>query len=148
MKDIDRILERYFEGESTLEEEQILRNYFGQPEIEERHKIYAPIFQFFITESSENSESDTKETIGKKKKFNIKPWISIAASIAIIVGLFMIFTLRIDNSANKSIVYINGNKTTDINIINDEALNSIENITDMDESIVESQIDILDLFTE
>lgn len=147
MKDIDKILERYFEGESTLEEEQILRNYFGQPEIEERHKIYAPIFQFFITESSENSESDTKETIGKRQRFNIRPWISIAASIAIIVGLYIIFSPQIENP-NKSIVYINGNKTTDINIINDEALNSIDNVTDMDESIVESQIDILDLFTE
>lgn len=148
MKDIDKILEKYFEGKSTLEEELILRNYFDQPEVEERHKIYAPIFQFFIEESAENTEQNRIESVGKRRKFNMMPWISIAASIAIIVGLCMIFTLRIENSANKSIVYINGNKTTDINIINDEALNSIENVTDMDESIVESQIDILDLFTE
>lgn len=147
MKDIDKILERYFEGESTLEEEQILRKYFNQPQIAERHKVYAPIFQFFIVESSENSEQNIVQTIEKRERFNLKPWISIAASIAIIVGLYIIFSPQIENS-NKSIVYINGNKTTDINIINNEALNSIENVTDMDESIVESQIDALDFFTE
>ena len=38
MSDIDLLLEKYFEGQTTLKEESILRNYFRQSEIEDRHK--------------------------------------------------------------------------------------------------------------
>lgn len=145
MKNIDEILERYFEGETSLEEEQVLRDYFSQPNINEEHKIYAPMFEFFIQEQESGIEEIT-ENKGKKRHLSV--WISIAASIVLLVGAYFTLSSPLKGNGNQSIVYIDGKKSTDINIINNEALLSIENISDMNEDILDAQIDILDSFTE
>ncbi|MDU1890659.1 MAG: hypothetical protein E6767_08215 [Dysgonomonas sp.] len=146
MKDIDKILNKYFEGETSLEEENILRNYFLHGTIEERHRIYAPMFDFF-TEEREKVTKVTKLTDRKKKKLPIYIWISIAASLLLLITVKSIYT-NLDYKATKSIVYIDGKKVTNKQIINSEALHSLENISDMEEDIVSSQIGILDSFTE
>ncbi|MCU6167891.1 hypothetical protein KWH76_24100, partial [Enterobacter roggenkampii] len=69
MNDIDKILEKYFDGETSLEEEKILRQYFRQPEIEERHKMYASMFNFF---SQERKEAVIEK---KKKKIPVYAWV-------------------------------------------------------------------------
>lgn len=142
MIDIDKILERYFEGETSLQEEKLLRNYFCRQDIEERHKIYAPIFDFLSKER--------KDIIFEKKKKNplLYIWVGVAASILLLIGVRTFFYAPLENGNTKSIVYIDGKKITDINRINNEALNSIENISEINEDIVNSQIDILDSFTE
>lgn len=147
MNDIDKILESYFEGNTSLKDEQLLRDYFCQPNIKDEHKVYAPMFCFFSEERKEKEDTQNGEK-GKRKHLSISIWISIAASIAILIGIYTILSLPIDRSGNQSIVYINGKKSTDMNTINNEALNSIENISDMNEDILESQIDILDSFIE
>lgn len=145
MKDIDKILDRYFKGETSLQEEQILRDYFNQSDIKEGHKSYAPMFNFF----SQEQKGLTKEIRNEKSKNKyLSVWISIAASIALLVGAYFAFSSPLKGNGNQSIVYIDGEKSTDINIINSEALISIENISDMNEDILDAQIDILDSFTE
>lgn len=142
MKDIDNILEKYFEGESSLEEEKILRDYFGQKDIEERHKIYAPMFNFFTEEREE-----TLPTTKKKKKLPVYVWISIAASLLLLLTVKSVYT-NLENEASRSLVYIDGKRITNIQTINSEALTSLENISEMDEDVVDSQIGILDSFTD
>lgn len=140
MGNIDKILEKYFEGETTLEEESVLRNYFRQPDIDKRHKIYAPMFNFF---SEERKEVAVEK---KKRKIPLYAWIAIAASLLAIVCIKSIYDTSLEQ--NKTLVYIDGRKVTDINTINIEALNSIQNISEIDEDIISSQIGILDSFTE
>lgn len=142
MKDIDEILERYFEGETSLDEEKLLRNYFRRHDIYERHKIYAPMFNLF---SEERKEIAIEK---KKRRTPLYTWIGIAASIALLIGVRAFFYAPIENGNTKSMVYIDGKKITDINTINSEVLYSIENISNVNEDILNSQIDILDSFTE
>ncbi|MFV0419708.1 MAG: hypothetical protein ACK5KT_13385 [Dysgonomonas sp.] len=142
MKNIDELLEKYFEGETSIEEEKLLRNYFRQENIDEQHKIYAPLFNFF---SEERKEIAIEK---KRKKTPLYTWIGIAASIALLIGVRAFFYAPIENGNTTSIVYIDGKKITDINTINSEVLNSIENISNVNEDILNSQIDILDSFTE
>jgi len=142
MKDIDRLLEKYFDGETSLEEEKLLRNYFRQSNIDERHKIYSPMFSFF---SEERQEAVVEK---KTKKIPAYAWIGIAASIILLVGVRTFYYTPLENTNTKSLVYINGKKVTDMKTINTEALNSIENISDMNEDVLNSQIDLLDSFTE
>lgn len=145
MKDIDKIIEKYFEGETSLAEEQLLRDYFCQPDIKEEHKAYAPMFQFFSTERDSLPE---EKTVEKRRRISLPAWISIAASIALLIGVYTLIYTPLENRATKSSVYIDGERITDINTINSEALNSIENISDMNEDIISTQINILDSFTE
>lgn len=142
MKDIDNILEKYFEGESSLEEEKMLRNYFSQDEIEEHHKMYVPMFNFFTEE-----RQGTISTTQKKKRLPLYVWISIAASLLLLLTVKSVYT-NLENEASRSLVYIDGKRITNIQTINSEALTSLENISEMDEDVVDSQIGILDSFTD
>lgn len=144
MKDIDKIIEKYFEGETSLAEEQFLRDYFCQPDVREEHKEYTPIFRFF----SDERENLPEEKTGGRRRISLPAWISIAASIALLIGVYTLIYSPLENRAAKSSVYIDGERITDINTINSEALNSIENISDMNEDIISTQINILDSFTE
>ncbi|MFV0538379.1 MAG: hypothetical protein ACK5M3_13580 [Dysgonomonas sp.] len=143
MNDIDKLLEKYFEGETSLDEEQILRDYFLQTKIEDRHKVYKPIFNFFSEEK--------KEAIAPIPKKKINPsffrWMGIAASILLIAGIWSLFYTP-NGKETKSLVYVDGKEITDIRSINTEVLNSIDNITDINEEVINAQIGILDSFTE
>ncbi|MFT4222436.1 hypothetical protein [Dysgonomonas sp.] len=140
MNDIDKLLEKYFDGETSLNEEQILRDYFLQTKTEGRHKAYKPMFNFF---------SEEKREISPKKKTNSSffRWIGIAASILLIAGVWSLFYIS-NGKETKSLVYVNGKKVTDASLINTEVINSIDNITDINEEVINAQIGILDSFTE
>lgn len=140
MNNIDKLLEKYFEGETSLSEEKALRDYFLQTNIEDRHKVYKSIFNFY---------SEEKDKISPKKKIGISyiKWISIAAGILIIAGIWSLFNIP-NEKETKSLVYVNGKEITDIVTINTEVLNSIDNITDINEDVINTQIGILDSFTE
>jgi hypothetical protein len=50
---IKELLDKYFEGETSLEDEKILRGYFSSPNmVDKRLKAYAPLFQFFDVEAT------------------------------------------------------------------------------------------------
>ena len=51
---IERLLQRYWEGESSLEEEKELRDFFGQPEVPAKWKSTQLLFNYF------NQERDVK----------------------------------------------------------------------------------------
>lgn len=49
---INDLIEKYFAGETSLEEEKILRGYFNGSNIDPRLLSYAPLFQFFEREKT------------------------------------------------------------------------------------------------
>ena len=140
MNDIDKLLEKYFEGETSLSEEKELRHYFLQSKIDDRHKAYTAMFNFF---------SEEKRQISPKKKINLSllKWIGIAASIVLIAGIWsLVYSPNMKET--KSLVYVNGKEITDAGLINTEVLNSIDNITNINEEMIDTQIGIMDSFTE
>ena len=50
-KYIEQLLERYWQGETTLQEEDILRSFFSQPDIPEELRRYQPLFTLEKEES-------------------------------------------------------------------------------------------------
>lgn len=143
MKDIDNILEKYFEGETSLEEERLLKSYFQSKDIASEHLIYAPIFQHLSNEQTEIAEQPKP-----KAKKRLPLWLSVAACAAILIGIFLV-ALPQWNAGNASFVYVDGKKYKDMNEINAQALNSLMAIEEeTDNELLESQIDILDSFIE
>ena len=53
-KYINQLLERYWEGKTTLEEEQILRSFFSQLCVPEELAKFRPLFNYEQTESKTN----------------------------------------------------------------------------------------------
>jgi len=83
---IERLLDAYFEGNTTLAEEATLRDYFTGDEVADHLAPYAPMFNGFVQAQQEVS---TSEVILPKSGFKMERWwYSIAATflVAVTVG--------------------------------------------------------------
>ena len=87
------MIEKYFTGETSLEEEQILRGYFKGSDVDTRLLSYAPLFQFFekekdiVFDDSKMPKLQNTETgIPKLKTQNSKLKILLRNEIPILSG--------------------------------------------------------------
>lgn len=138
---IDILLDKYFEAETSLNEERELQEYFSSGKVASDHLKYAPIFQFFKEEK--HSETIIKKQNSKRKAL----WLSVAACAAGIALVFTVANLEQD-SMNESLVYVDGKRISDPQSINNYVLESITDVQDIEQNVFDSQIEILDFFTE
>jgi hypothetical protein len=90
LNNIEKLLEKYENGETTLKEEQQLKNYFSQETVAPHLEIYKPMFAYFLVNQKEQFNKDIPLipiAIGTKKLFNYK-WISVAAVGVLIMGFY------------------------------------------------------------
>lgn len=80
---IEKLLENYFQGETNLAEEQELKNYFVSGNVAPNLKQYQSMFGYF---SEAKNQKFTKEIVIPNKKKNTV-WLSIAASVTILLGV-------------------------------------------------------------
>jgi len=82
--EIEKLLIRYEEAETTLKEEAILRTYFLTEKVPSHLKEYQHIFTYLAVSKEEVS---TINQDFKLKTRNYR-WISIAASIVLFIGVY------------------------------------------------------------
>ncbi len=86
---IEKLLEKYFEATTTIEEEETLRDYFSQEKVATHLERYTSIFNYF---SNAKEERFTKQVplaqkdIGSRKNFY--RWLSVAAVAMLMVGIY------------------------------------------------------------
>jgi hypothetical protein len=80
---IENLLEKYFQGETSIAEENELRNYFSSMDVAQHLEQYKPIFGYF---SLAKEHQFTPEIPPQSKKRNVA-WISIAASVVVLLGI-------------------------------------------------------------
>ncbi|MAP54122.1 hypothetical protein [Altibacter sp.] len=80
---IERLLDSYFEGTTTLADEQALRNYFSGGEVAEHLVVYKPLFTGLQQARQEVSQSEF--SLPTETGSNSKWWYGIAALL--VVGL-------------------------------------------------------------
>ncbi len=92
--DYKTLIEKYFAGETTLEEERSLKAYFrNEASVEDGLKGYAPLFRFFEKEQARvlpagfEQQVQAERTI-KGRRFRLSP-LRIAAAAAIAALLLM-----------------------------------------------------------
>jgi hypothetical protein len=83
LKDIEILLQKYFDGETSISEENELRKYFSSTDVMPHLRKYKPMFGYFSVAKEQKME---KERPIKPKIRNLG-WLSIAASIAVLVGV-------------------------------------------------------------
>ena len=77
---IGKLLDKYMDGTSTLDEEAILSEYFRGKDIPQEWEDYRPLFQEI--EEMRPQPQTIKSRMGRPYK-----WIAIAASLLILVGI-------------------------------------------------------------
>jgi len=82
---IEQLLEKYDNGETTLQEEQQLKNYFSQETVAPHLEMYKPLFTYFVVNQQEQF---TKDVPLKSKTNNWYKWISVAAVAVIMLSVY------------------------------------------------------------
>ncbi|AXT55823.1 hypothetical protein D1815_08700 [Aquimarina sp. AD1] len=85
---LEKLLDKYFEGETTLSEEKELKVYFTGESVPSHLEKYKDLFQFFSEESQVTASSEISLNTSTSR-VPWYTWIGVAASIALIVGLFI-----------------------------------------------------------
>ncbi|MBK8428400.1 MAG: hypothetical protein IPL27_21650 [Lewinellaceae bacterium] len=85
LEHIEALLEKYWEGDTTLEEERLLKTYFASSEVADSLRQYAPLFQVFREEQSVQFSKKATATVIKPVQYNWKPW-AVAASVALLMS--------------------------------------------------------------
>lgn len=85
LQKVDKMIKKYLEGKTSLQEEKELRAYFSSDSVAPQYEEYKLLFSFFAEEKEQTYEMPQK--IFKKKKH--RSWIGIAAGMAILLGVFI-----------------------------------------------------------
>ena len=144
---IEKLLEKYFEGLTSLFEEKELREYFQQEQIPESLEKYKPIFAFFSNEIEEKGRETEKVVWFPDFRRKWIQWASvgIAATILLFVGIKFGLSFT-EKPVLQSYVYVDGIKYTELSIIQSKTLYVLDSLTGMDDDILSSQIEMLDNF--
>jgi hypothetical protein len=138
-RNIDLLIEKYFDGSTSLEEERLMVKYFQKRNVPKHLEIYRPIFMFFLSEA--------------KRKHHIKHLFmsmrnkSIAVAAACLIMFFGVkMFLNTHTVFETSIAYIDGKKYTDKNVISSEVIKSLNNLSADNTNIYSEQIEAIEQF--
>ncbi len=87
LANIEQLLEKYLNAETSLQEEAVLQDYFSQDAIAPHLYEYKALFTYF---SKSKAERFTKTIPLKPRRTNWK-WLSVAAAVVL---LFSVYTLE------------------------------------------------------
>jgi hypothetical protein len=82
---IEQLLEKYLEGETSLNEEQLLQEFFNSKHVPSHLLSYQPLFNYFMTAKT---EVYTKNLPLKSTTSAVYKWFGVAAAILISAGVF------------------------------------------------------------
>lgn len=84
LANIEKLLEKYLNAETTIAEEKTLKNYFSNGNVAPHLEEYQALFGYFSTSKQEHF---TKTIQLNSKKRNWK-WLSVAASVILLVSVY------------------------------------------------------------
>ena len=130
---IEELLNRYFEGETTCEEERELRRYFTQGIVPEHLKVYRPMFAFLDKENREITSPATTKKEAPFRRRMVYSLSGIAAGVLVILAIAGI--TRHFNATPESYVIIDGKCYTDAKLVHKEALAAFQEVSLSEEEV-------------
>jgi hypothetical protein len=131
---IKQLLDKYFEGNTSCEEERTLRRYFSGKNIPSELAMYKPMFNYV----DEEIASRHIHTMKPLRKSNIRYiWMSAAAIALIVLGIagYNGFIRPDDNY-----VIINGVKSSNLTLARQQASQAFKDVSFTQEDIQENII--------
>lgn len=100
---IEFILEKYFEGETNIAEENELRTYFSSTDVAQHLQQYQPLFQYYNAEKEQKIELKSPLNLISQTKNRKLKWLSIAASIVVLIGAGTFTFFNYNNSQQQDL---------------------------------------------
>lgn len=124
IREVEFQLEKYYEGKTTNAEEKRLCDFLSQKDIPEQFEADRALLGYFA---------------GKKQKPKtiLIPFMKWASIAAVFIGLIL-FTKTGVKENTESYAYINGEKITNTQAVKEQALASLENISDSPDEVENS----------
>ena len=139
-EEADRLIERYYEGLTSGEEERKLQQFLSQPGLPERYEPEQALFGYFNH---------------KKEKRHIslipyKRWASVAAVVVLVLVGSQVFFIH----PQRNYAYVDGKKITNVHEIKSQALASLSDLSSStdeveegfkninDNELIEQQLDV------
>jgi hypothetical protein len=88
LANIEKLVEKYLNAETTLQEETTLKNYFTEGSVAPHLQEYEYMFTYFATVKDETYTKTIVLEPQKSKRRNYK-WLSVAASIVLLFSVFI-----------------------------------------------------------
>lgn len=139
-RQIQALLDKYLAGETSNEEEELLRNYFEEhgDDIPEEWKSFRALFSFIGFEklnllANEDSEEENNKPQQRAKKNNLRRYITISAAAAIalvltITGIRSIGNQSWGDTQPECYAVIDGKVYTNPEKVHHEALDALQGI--------------------
>ncbi|GHT75279.1 hypothetical protein AGMMS50262_10110 [Bacteroidia bacterium] len=121
-KHIEKLVERFFDGSTSNEEEQELYRFFSGENIPEQLLPYRPVFAYFETGIKNENWNESKIKTVKSTRKRTLFWVGIAASLLILIVLRMFYVeqTKAFNPYEGSYIIRKGVKITDPKIVRPE----------------------------
>ena len=84
LANIEQLLEKYLNAETTIAEEKTLKNYFSSDQVAPHLQEYQTLFGYFSTSKNERF-TKTIQLNSQKKSWK---WLSVAASVVLLVSVY------------------------------------------------------------
>lgn len=107
---IENLLEKYFEAETTIREEAVLKEFFSGDKVPEHLEKYKELFNFFDNSSLESSK---RSITLEKKSISIK-WLSIAAMLVLFIGIYSVYQQNQAEKEEARLAYAETQKALDL----------------------------------
>ena len=88
LANIEKLVEKYLNAETSLQEETTLKNYFTGGNVAPHLQEYEYMFNYFATVKDETYTKTIQLEPKKSKKRNLK-WLSVAASVVLLFSVFI-----------------------------------------------------------
>ncbi len=121
--DIEQLIERYFDGETTIAEEKKLHKFFAQKEVPEQFRAEKAMFNHFARQKAAR----------QPKRAKLIPmlmrWSAVAAVIMGVAWFMLKPTNEVILIGGAGYVIVNGKIITDPNTVQEHALKALDDVS-------------------
>jgi len=129
MEMMNELLEKYFNGETSLTEEKELKHYFSTGNVVPEHEIYRPLFEVFELELTDAAISPLIKVIPKQRKIK-QIWIKTFAFSGIAASIVLFLWVQLPQTTDNYAI-INGKRIDNQEYVQKYAQKKLNYVNDM-----------------
>lgn len=132
---IEELIDRYFEGLTSCEEERELRRFFTHNSVPEHLQIYRPLFACLEQEvQAYRAEKAPAKTISPRRRF-LYTMGAVAAGLLLLIGIAG--THQYLQPTPENFVIIDGKQYTDANLVREQALAAFRDVRTTEDEVLD-----------